>query len=267
MQDRELVFGWIKDFVRDYKRLHKTETSWGIPICGVADAKDHLFAELKTIIGSWHLLPSEILPQAKSVVVFFIPLAHDIVNSNIQGEESSLEWDTAYLETNLLISRLVDNVCSKIHRYGYKAVKIPANVNNDNEDNNIDPLLTSCWSQRSSAYIAGIGKFGINNMIITEQGCCGRIGSFVTELQLPPTERKSGEYCLYKLDRSCAECIKRCPCNALYIKDNKVCYDKISCKNQIYDKLIRNLPLGLADTCGKCKVSLPCSFKNPSIDK
>ena len=263
MQNREMVFDRIKAFVRDYKNIHETATSWGIPICGVADANDRLYTELKKIVGPWHLLPSEILPQAQSVVVFFIPLAHSIVNSNIEGEESSLEWDTAYLETNLLIAETVNDLCSKIEERGYKATKIPPTSDNEIEKNNGDPSLTSCWSQRSSAYIAGIGTFGINNMIITEQGCCGRIGSFVTEWKLPPTPRPDTEYCLYKLNGSCAECVKRCPCKALYLKDGQARYDKIRCKAQV-DKFIRTLPLGAADTCGKCKAPLPCSFTNPS---
>lgn len=34
------------------------------------------------------------------------------------------------------------------------------------------------WSHRHAAYIAGLGIFGINNMLITNKGCVGRIPSF-----------------------------------------------------------------------------------------
>ena len=50
--------------------------------------------------------------------------------------------------------------------------------------------LISDWSHRHVAVIAGLGKFGLNNMLITDNGCCGRVGSFITDLKIEPTKRK-----------------------------------------------------------------------------
>ncbi|MFU8795253.1 MAG: hypothetical protein ACNA7Z_07765 [Dethiobacteria bacterium] len=53
-------------------------------------------------------------------------------------------------------------------------------------------------------------------MLITGNGCCGRIGSRVTDLFLKPTPRPSREYCLYKAIGICGRCVEKCVNDALY---------------------------------------------------
>ena len=65
----------ITDFVSTYQKLHHTETHWRSPVIGVADALDPLYRELKEKICPGHALPSEIVPGARSVIVFFIPFS------------------------------------------------------------------------------------------------------------------------------------------------------------------------------------------------
>jgi len=179
--DNKEIIDLIVEYVKNYKDLKHTRTSWGDPIIGFADANDELFIKLKEIISPIHTLPSDLVPNAKSVIAFFIPFSTDIVESNIDGEESSEEWDYAYIETNNLIGDLNKFLYEKITEKGYKASLLPATYNYDEE------RLISDWSHRSVAYIAGIGKFGINNMLITKMGCCGRVGSVVTDIELMPT--------------------------------------------------------------------------------
>lgn len=52
-------------------------------------------------------------------------------------------------------------------------------------------------------------------MLITEKGCCGRIGSIVTDLELLPTLRSNRENCLYKYNGRCKKCVERCVTSAL----------------------------------------------------
>jgi epoxyqueuosine reductase QueG len=125
---------------------------------------------------------------------------------------------------------------------------------------NFDPeKLISGWSHRHVGYIAGLGKFGVNNMIITAHGCCGRIGSFVTDLRVEADQRSPGEACLYRHDVSCVQCAERCVNTALFADR----FDRWRC----YEMCLRNETkygnLGTADVCGKCLVGLPCSFTNP----
>lgn len=197
MQDRSVIENWILDYIRNYSKNHSIETKWREPVIGVADAHDPLYQELKTIIGPEHALPSDIVSGAESVIVYFVPFSEEIANSNIPREQNSREWDYACIETNQMLDSLNQYLYEKITEKGYHASKLPATYNFDQK------LLTSDWSHRSSAYIAGIGTFGIHNMLITEQGCCGRIGSIITDWKIEPTKRSREEFCLYKAKGSC----------------------------------------------------------------
>jgi len=249
----ELIVG----YVRNYKASKKTETDWRDPVIGFADAQDPLFPKLKELIGPNHALPSDLVPNAKSVIVFFIPFSKEVVDSNILGEESSREWDISNIETNNLINDLCKYLYEKITAKGFKASLLPATYNYDEEK------LISDWSHRSVAYISGIGKFGLHNMFITKSGCCGRLGSVITDIELTPTTRTDEEYCLYKYNGTCKKCIKKCVNNTFQLQNSKVFFDRKKCNEQIYDKIVPEYPIGLGDTCGKCMVGVPCSLAIP----
>ena len=53
---------------------------------------------------------------------------------------------------------------------------------------------------------AGLGRLGLNNWLITEKGCCGRLGTFVTEAFFSPTLRPEQEFCLQKAGYRCSAC-------------------------------------------------------------
>ena len=172
----EEIVQLITEYVRNYKELKHTETDWRDPVVGFANAKDELFPKLKEIIGPNHALPSDLVPNAKSVITFFVPFTKETVESNIAGEKSSREWDYAYIETNNLINDLSKYLYEKITAKDFKASLLPATYNYD------EVKLISDWSHRSVAYISGIGKFGLHNMFITESGCCGRLGSVIIDI-------------------------------------------------------------------------------------
>ena len=123
--------------------------------------------------------------------------------------------------------------------------------------------LISDWSHRHIAYIAGVGNFGLNNMLITDKGCCGRIGSFITSAKIAPDIRADVPACLYKYDGSCRKCVQRCVNEALF--ENS--FNRFKC----YDMLLENVKelssIGYADVCGKCLVAVPCSHINPVMKK
>lgn len=258
--NRRKIEQWILDFVEDYQKQKKTETKWRKPVIGFADAKNPLFQELKTIVGPNHALPDDLVSDARSVVAFFLPFSDEVVKSNIGGVQSSREWDYAYIETNNLIKKLTQYLHDQIAGEGFAASLLPPTYNYDSEK------LKSDWSHRSVAYIAGLGTFGIHNMLITDRGCCGRFGSVVTNMELEPSTRKEGENCLFKFNGSCGVCVKRCVCDALAIQNGgSVSYDRYLCNKQIYDRDIPKYDIGQGDTCGKCMVGLPCSTRNPTI--
>lgn len=251
---RTLIEDFITDYVKSYPALTGTVTSWLDPLVAYADPADPLFNELKTIISPSHLLPADLLPAARTVVAYFLPFEPPVPESNISGRLSSKTWATAYVETNTLIADLNRSLTTELAKHGYKAATLPATHDFDRVK------LISTWSHRHVAYIAGLGKFGLNNMLITAKGCCGRIGTLVIDVPIAKTARPNREYCLYKLNGSCTACQDRCVNNALV---NGV-FDRQKCWAMCRENAAQFQHLGPASVCGKCLVGVPCSFTNPA---
>lgn len=249
-----LVRKLIIDYVNRYPALKKTSTLWQEPLIAFAAADDNLFTVVAEDISPTHAVPSDLLADAQTVITYFIPFAKDIVISNTAGQETSREWAVAYIETNQLILDLNAYIHDQLRQHHYQASILPATHNFDKQK------LLSDWSHRHAAFIAGLGTFGLNNMLITERGCCGRVGSIVTTLKLQPSLRMQEENCLYRRQGLCKKCIERCVNGALKETsfDRHLCYNRCLYNAEVYNEL------GLADVCGKCLVNLPCSFINPT---
>ena len=243
----------VRTFVSDFMKRDGTRSEWKEPLVGFASASDLLFGTLKGSASPIHRLPGDFLPGARTVIAYFIPFSPDINLSNVEGRYSSLEWCTAYLETNEMILQLNMYLNTWFDSKGYRGVVLPATHNWDVEK------LISDWSHRSVAYIAGLGTFGRNNMLITEKGCCGRFGSFITSAPIPADTRVPGEACLYKHNGTCGVCVKRCPNKALTLDT----FDRFACYDMLLENGRRNGDIGNTDVCGKCLVGLPCSERNP----
>ncbi|MCH4890861.1 epoxyqueuosine reductase [Acidaminobacter sp. JC074] len=244
---------WIEDYVKTYKTLKETSSEWRPPVIGTADAKDPRFEELKILVGPSHFLPSDLLSDAKSVVVFFLPFDEAIVKSNIGEIESSKAWDIANIETNNLILDINHHVNALMKIEGYESTIMPATYNYD------EKLLKSDWSHRHVGHIAGIGTFGIHGLLITDKGCCGRMGSIITNMPLKESMDIGYERCLYKYNGSCGACINKCVVDA--IENSNV--NRRKCNDQIYDDNIPVYDIGIGDACGKCMCGVPCSLISP----
>jgi len=155
-------------------------------------------------------------------------------------------------------------------RHGVRAAVAQAASTFDRE------RLVSHWSHRHFAYLAGLGTFGINNMLITRSGGCGRYTSVVTDLDITPGQPLETEYCLYKKNGKCGACLRRCPTAALTAADGTSHYDRHKCfailkKNaeayQDFGSSYTNED-GRANSvgsevCGKCTVHVPCALRAP----
>lgn len=250
---KQRVVQEIQKYVADYQNNRRRATEWGEPLVGVADARDPHFARLQEVVIATHALPSELLSDARSVIAFFLPFARSVATANSREALSSPEWAVGYIETNELIAHLNRHLSEMFEAEGYHSATVPAT------HNWIEEKLVSNWSHRHIAFIAGLGRFGLNNMLITEKGCAGRIGSFITSAALEPDIRPESEACLYKNDGSCKKCVRKCVNEALF----ETSFDRFRC----YDMLLKNVEehraLGYADVCGKCLAAVPCSHVNP----
>jgi len=249
------IINLINSTILDYEKTNEMGKMWEDPIIEIISAENEKLQILKEAVSINHFMPCDILPDAKSIVCFFIPFHKSIVESNIEGALASREWAIAYVKTNDLIAAIGDKIETLMAEKGYKTGKIPATHNFDKKK------LISNWSHRHIAYIAGIGTFGINNMLITKKGCCGRFGSIITsyEFEEYPEIKEVKENCLNKLHGGCGICQKKCVVNAYPNKS----FDRNLCYKQCLENGKNHRNIGHTDICGKCLVGLPCSLKAP----
>jgi len=243
----------IKAVVDDRSRTATVRTRWSDPLIGFADTNDPLFDRLKTVVRPSHTLPADLLPNARSVIVYFLPFAKEIPRGNRKGHFASTAWAVAYVETNQLIRDINRHLAGILKSKGYQCADLPPTHNFDTTE------LMSDWSHKHAAYIAGLGTFGRHRLLITDKGCCGRLGSLITDAALPPTRRPTAEFCLSKSGAPCRVCIRKCVTGAL--SDDG--FDRRRCYALLLENAALHKKEGLADVCGKCSTIVPCSFANP----
>jgi epoxyqueuosine reductase QueG len=125
---------------------------------------------------------------------------------------------------------------------------------------------TSNWSERHSAYIAGMGTFSLSYSFITQRGCAGRFGSVITDSALDPTPRTATSLrgnCLFEHDGSCGDCMARCPVGAITPQKK----DHLACKDFLVSRVVSEYPQrygGIRSLCcGKCQTAVPCARTDP----
>lgn len=221
------------------------------PRLGLAAADDSLFDQIPHLVGSHHLRPKDILPEAATVISFFLPFTKAVVKSNRGSGPVSAEWGRAYLRANELINSLSQSLVDLAVRRGGRAASVPATHTFDEQ------TLKAGWSHRSAAYIAGLGRFGLNRMLIGPSGGAGRFGSVFISQRLEPDQAQRDDYCLYLKNGKCRACLKACPAEALSSEafDGHKCYAHLLANSKRL-----NLDGRLADVCGKCVVAGPCAF-------
>ena len=201
---REQIEQEIQSYIVEYCRKHQQEVIWECPIVKYAAADDPRFEQLKELVVPDHYLPADYLPEAKTVLSYFLPFKKEIEMSNRGGTEASEIWAKSYLITNEMAVELNNHIAEFVEKMGYAAA-VPTDAGMISQK-----IPKSRWSQRHIAYIAGQGTFGMNNMLISDKGCVGRYFSLVTTLQTEPDAIPQEERCLYKKN---GKCVVGMPCS------------------------------------------------------
>ncbi|GEP67241.1 epoxyqueuosine reductase [Clostridium beijerinckii] len=255
----------IKNFIKEYERQDNISTRWGDPLVGFADANDPYILNFKGLITPTHKLPTDVLSDASIVIAYFVPFTKELAKTNgTPGDVSSPEWALAYEETNAMFVKLNEYMISELRKLGYHADISPEASTFDQK------ILKSNWSHRHFAKAAGLGTFGINNMLITSVGCCGRYNTIVTNLDVKADSTLKEELCLYKKNGSCGVCVKHCPSGALTLDgyDRHKCYVVLMKNAELYTEFGSSYtdesgdePNSIgSEVCGKCVVNTPCTF-------
>ncbi|MBR0026034.1 MAG: epoxyqueuosine reductase [Clostridia bacterium] len=232
------------------------------PIAGVAAADSPLFESFRTpgIVHPEMMLPTDFLPQAKSVISFFVPFTEEVRRSNrTPRERASDEWMHARVEGQNTLSALGKYLTKAMEERGCAAVFPMA----DPRFHLIEPTVSN-WSERHVAYACGLGTFGISRGLITKKGMAGRFFSIITEEELPVTEhdyRDPFAYCIL-----CGACERMCPAGAIDTKRGVIHgKDQMKCKAFLQETTLQ--PQGSIKRaqygCGKCQVNVPCEHGIP----
>ena len=233
------------------------EGFWQTPLL-VSASVDDRFDILPQMAFDEHMHPHDLLPTARSLIVFFIPFKRQLVKGNKKGDRPCRNWGLAYVQTNDLIGRLSQALAEFLAASGFKSGLTLATHNFDED------ILMARWSHKHLAFLANLGRFGTHHMLITPAGCTGRLGSLVTEAELGDHPLiDTDEACLLKAGKKCGKCIEACPVNAL--RENG--FERRKCWNRLNENLdILDYFSDLPDSthvCGKCAALMPCSFLNP----
>lgn len=282
----EVLQQLIKNFVRETELNRRTQPDqgayWDEPLVGFASGVDPLFSEYKTVIGSFHHTPREIISAALkdkgkglllseigqiSVISWILPTHEDTRKSNRKEERfPSKLWSYTRAVGEACNSALKKHVIGFLEGLGYLAIA-PSLLPSVKTFRDEKVGWASPWSERHVAYACGLGTFGLSDGLITPKGMAVRIGSVVTLLKIPPTERKyrqPKENCLFFRNEKCGKCISRCPVGAITEKG----HNKDRCREYLDSEPLKAklVEYGLQNpphSCGLCQTDVPCEFEIP----
>lgn len=236
---------------------HGNMRMYDAPLVGYAAADDTYFSSFKSqqIIGACFLAPEEWLPGARTVISYFLPFTEEVKKSNRAPGLPSQEWASARIDGEVFNNAVRKFLTGYLQAQGTEAMS-PAL---DARFRVVDRIPN--WSERHAGFVAGLGTFSLCRSLITKKGAAGRLGSVITTLSLPVTERPYQtyyEYCPFLTKGKCGACIRRCPPKAISPagKNNRICADHI-------EHTVRPI-FAPRYGCGKCNTAVPCESGIPA---
>lgn len=243
----------IKSIITSEVQLLNRQDLFRAPLIAFSSAHDERYTELKSLIGDWHLLPTQLLPSSHSVISYFVPFTKEVAEAPKNAVQESPLWGESYVVINAYFAHINELVCQCLIEQGYDAITIPATGTYDPKD------MKSMWSHKSAAAIAGLGAFSANRMLITAKGSAGRFCTVITSAKLHAEPLQPIDRCLYHRNGSCGLCFAVCPPKALRGGD----IDKFACQAELNKNkylLETNNKLPNASTCGKCVSICPFAY-------
>ncbi len=240
------------------------------PLVGFADTCDPLFEEFKTIIGEFHMTPIEFLTksfpehatgwQRASVISWILPISSITRKSNRKETmKPSPEWEETRLGGEAFNNQLREHVVSFIQAQGFLAAAPMLSglfsVCQSEKDG-----FSSNWSERHTAYAAGLGTFCLTRALLTPAGVAMRCGSVVTNLNLKADPRPFNNFqqnCLFYNSGKCTKCAERCPGGAI----SEQGHNKDLCIMYIYGLMQESEEENPG--CGLCQTGVPCEAGIP----
>ena len=272
--------GWLIEEIERYvaedqeNRMEDGRPYFDAPLVGFAAASDPLFQGYKRIIGEFHWTPLEFLAQELgqgeategTVISWVLPVPETTRMENRREDTYPCRaWAHTRTFGDQFIKQLRRHVVTLLREDGWTAAS-PFLSERWKMLAETSVGIASNWSERHAAYAAGLGTFSLNDGLITRKGIAHRLGSVVTDLVLPATERPDWkdhrENCLTFAGGQCGVCIDRCPVGAI-TQDG---HDKEKCRAHTYghEMMTRARDYGAEiPGCGLCQTKVPCENRVP----
>lgn len=178
-----------------------------IPLVGFAPA-DRWDDPLYDSLVPPQYRPKAIIPDTRTVIVIGIPVHLPVLET-----APSIFYNEAYKTINTLLDGHAYRLAELLNTNGYASVAIPRDGYGSIQVIKEKPVVF--FSHRHAAFFAGLGTFGVNNMVLTpEYGPRVRFASVFTTAALPPPGVMTESLCT-----KCMKCVEICPVNALDCED------------------------------------------------
>ena len=240
----------IEQIISDMIKALNRPDLFRSPLVAFSSAEDPKYEELKKLVGEWNKAPVELMPEAKSVISYFVPFTKAVVESPSTDPALRALWGESYVIINSYFNDIGRAVSDFLASKGFASFLIAATYNYDPSD------LKANWSHRSAAAVAGLGAFAANRLLITEKGSGGRFCSVLTSAPLEISKKAAVDRCTYNLNGGCGLCFKVCPAEAL----KPGSFDRFTCNRELLKPNEAKEIKKIADVCGKCISVCPFSY-------
>jgi epoxyqueuosine reductase QueG len=148
--------------------------------------------------------PRAIFGETTTVIVIGLPVSLPVLES-----APSIWYHELYRTVNSLLDQAGCRIASALTAEGYPSVWIPRDGYGSVSVLKEQPV--AFFSHRHAAFLAGLGNFGINNMLLTpEFGPRARFASILTTAEIRPDPVLEKPLCI-----RCLRCVEACPVHAL----------------------------------------------------
>jgi epoxyqueuosine reductase len=148
--------------------------------------------------------PRSIFPETRTVIVIGLPVLLPIVDTS-----PSIYYHELYRTVNMLLDASGYRIALYLNAEGFPSIWIPRDGYGSISILKENPV--TFFSHRHAAFLAGLGNFGLNNMLLTEKfGPRIRFASIFTAADIPPDPIIERSLCT-----ECMQCVDICPVKAL----------------------------------------------------